>query len=124
MHCFTSYCQNINDVPSTGELEESDTAVMVSINDIRKANAIMIERKYLANIVNEQDSIILYYKDYTIIQDSIIKDFQDKLVMTNEINENLRKQYEKERVKKIIFGTTAGAFAATTLVCILISSLK
>ena len=68
---------------------------MVSINDIRKANAIMIERKYLANIVNEQDSIILYYKDYTIIQDSIIKDFQDKLVMTNEVNENLRKQYEK-----------------------------
>lgn len=97
---------------------------MVSINDIRKANAIMIERKYLANIVNEQDSIILYYKDYTIIQDSIIKDFQNKLVMTNEVNENLRKQYERERVKKIIFGTTAGAFAATTLVCILISSLK
>ena len=97
---------------------------MVSINDIRKANAIMIERKYLANIVNEQDSIILYYKDYTIIQDSIIKDFQDRLVMTNEVNENLRKQYEKERVKKIIFGTTAGAFAATTLICILISSLK
>ena len=97
---------------------------MVSINDIRKANAIMIERKYLANIVNEQDSIILYYKDYTIIQDSIIKDFQDRLIMTNEVNENLRKQYEKERVKKIIFGTTAGAFAATTLVCILIGSLK
>ena len=44
--------------------------------------------------------------------------------MTNEVNENLRKQYERERVKKIIFGTTTGAFAATTLVCILISSLK
>ena len=54
----------------------------------------MIERKYLANIVDEQDSIILYYKDYVVVQDSIIKDFQDKLVMTNEVNENLRKQYE------------------------------
>ena len=38
--------------------------------------------------------------------------------------ESWRKQYERERVKKIIFGTTAGAFAATTLVCILIGSLK
>lgn len=97
---------------------------MVSINDIRKANVLMTERKYLANVVNEQDSIIIYYKDYVVIQDSVIQDFQNRLVKTNEINENLRKQYEKERVKKIIFGSAAGAFAATTLVCILITSVK
>ena len=71
MHCFTSYCQNINDVPSTGEVEESDTAVMVSINDIRKANAIMIERKYLANIVNEQDSIDLEIQESSDNNNSI-----------------------------------------------------
>lgn len=84
----------------------------------------MTERNHLANIVNEQDTIIIYYKDYVVVQDSIIQDFQNRLIKTNKVNENLRKQYERERVKKIIFGSVAGAFAATTLVCVLITSLK
>lgn len=65
----TSWCQNRQATfPSTGELVYSDS-VLISYNDLRKANAKLIELKYekqindsLRSIIKNDDIIITKYK--------------------------------------------------------------
>ena len=108
---FMSWCQSdTTNITSTGDTIKSDTIVNVPISAIRKANVLMIERNYLLDITEEQDSIIEIFK-YRIEQN-------------NKINENINKAYEKERRKTIIFGTTTGVLSAIVVTAILINSLK
>ena len=63
LNSFMSWCQSdTTSIISTGEFINSDTIVNISINHIRKANTLMIERNYLLDITEEQDSIICLYK--------------------------------------------------------------
>lgn len=125
LNSFMSWCQSdTTSIISTGEFINSDTIVNISINHIRKANTLMIERNYLLDITEEQDSIICLYKLYIDEQDSIIKVFKDKVVESNKINEDINKAYERERRKTIIFGTTTGVLAAIVATTILINGLK
>lgn len=125
LNSFTSWCQNdTTDITSTGDTIKSDTIVNVPISAIRKANVLMIERNYLLDITEEQDSIICLHKLYIEEQDSIIELFKDKVEKNNKINENINKAYEKERRKTIIFGTTTGVLSAIVVTTILINSLK
>jgi hypothetical protein len=104
--------ESLNDsIPSTGQQIYEDTIVNVPISIIRKANDKMIERKYLLKVNSAQDSIIQLNNNYIIQQDSIIIDLKDRILRTNKINEELQKQYEKERKKKIVYGSVAGALA-------------
>ena len=74
---------------STGDVIRADTTVAtVPIDLIKDANAKMIERLYLINIVNQQDSIINDKDKYITIQNDLIVDKQ------NLINK------EKQRVTK------------------------
>lgn len=84
----------------------------------------MIERNYLLDITEEQDSIITLHRLYISEQDSIINDFKQRIIKNNKINEDINKAYEKERKKTIIFGTTTGVLAAIVVTTILINSLK
>lgn len=125
LNSFMSWCQSdTTSIISTGEFINSDTIVNITINHIRKANTLMIERNYLLDITEEQDSIICLYKLYIDEQDSIIKVFKDKVVESNKINEDINKAYERERRKTIIFGTTTGVLAAIVATTILINGLK
>lgn len=125
LNSFMSWCQSdTTDIISTGDIIKSDTIVNVPISAIRKANILMIERNYLLNITEEQDSIICLHKLYIEEQDSIIELFKDRIEQNNKINENINKAYEKERRKTIIFGTTTGVLAAIVATTILINSLK
>ena len=125
LNSFMSWCQsNTTSITSTGEFISSDTIVTIPINYIRKANILMIERNYLLNITEEQDSIICLHKLYISEQDSIINDFQQKIIKNNKINEDINKAYERERRKTIIFGTTTGVLAAIVATTIIINSLK
>lgn len=120
-----SWCQsNTTSITSTGDTIKSDTIVNVPISAIRKANILMIERNYLLDITEEQDSIICLHKLYIEEQDSIIEIFKDRIEQNNKINENINKAYEKERRKTIIFGTTTGVLSAIVVTTILINSLK
>lgn len=125
LNSFMSWCQSdTTSIISTWEFINSDTIVNISINHIRKANTLMVERNYLLDITEEQDSIICLYKLYIDEQDSIIKVFKDKVIESNKINEDINKAYERERRKTIIFGTTTGVLAAIVVTTILINGLK
>ena len=65
LNSFMSWCQSdTTSIISTGEVVNSDTIVTIPINHIRKANVLMIERNYLLDITEEQDSIICLHKLY------------------------------------------------------------
>ena len=69
LSCSTSWCQNNSaTISSTGELIASPDSVLVSFNDLRKANAKMVELKYqkeindsLRSIIKNDDIIIREY---------------------------------------------------------------
>ena len=66
----TSWCQNDNaTIPSTGELTATPDSVLISFDDLRKANAKMVELKYekeindsLRSIIKNDDIIMREYK--------------------------------------------------------------
>ena len=102
----------MHDVPSTGDLQLSDTAVTIDIKYIRLANAKLIERKYLLNIVNEQDSIISFKDNYIIEQKKIITDFQNRVDNAIKINEAIKQDIEKQKKRtKIVGGIASSAIA-------------
>ena len=70
LSCSTSWCQNENDsIPSTGERIATPDSVLISFDDLRKANAKMVELKYekeindsLRSIIKNDDVIMREYK--------------------------------------------------------------
>ena len=59
LSCSTSWCQNDNaTIPSTGELTASPDSVLIAFDDLRKANAKMVELKYEKEINDSLRSII------------------------------------------------------------------
>ena len=69
LSCSTSWCQNDNTtIPSTGELFATPDSVLISFDDLRKANAKMVELKYqkeindsLRSIIKNDDTIMREY---------------------------------------------------------------
>ena len=59
LSCSTSWCQNDNaTISSTGELPATPDSVLISFDDLRKANAKMVELKYQKEINDSLRSII------------------------------------------------------------------
>lgn len=59
LSCSTSWCQNDNNtIPSTGELTATPDSVLIAFDDLRKANAKMVELKYEKEINDSLRSII------------------------------------------------------------------
>ena len=59
LSCSTSWCQNDNaTIPSTGEPIATPDSVLISFDDLRKANAKMVELKYQKEINDSLRSII------------------------------------------------------------------
>ena len=73
LSCSTSWCQNENNaISSTGELTAIPDSVLISFDDLRKANAKMVELKYekeindsLRSIIVNDDKIIREYSSYS-----------------------------------------------------------
>lgn len=100
---------------------KSDTIkVAIPIELLRKANIKMIERKYFKKIIIEQDSIITLKDKYILEQENVINDFQKRLLVNAKLNETIRKDLEREKVKSKIFGGIAGVTIVVTIVTILI----
>lgn len=96
--------QTNNGSQSTGSLSKADTTVAtVPIYLIKQANAKMIERIYLIEINNQQDSIILMKNQYIFEQQKIINDFQKRIDAANRINQTIVNDLDKQkRRNKII----------------------
>ena len=70
LSCSTSWCRNDNaTISSTGEHTASPDSVLISFDDLRKANAKMVELKYekeindsLRSIIENDDVIMREYK--------------------------------------------------------------
>lgn len=59
LSCSISWCQNDNaTIPSTGELTASPDSILIAFDDLRKANAKMVELKYEKEINDSLRSII------------------------------------------------------------------
>lgn len=100
---------------------KSDTLkVAIPIELLRKANIKMIERNHFKKIIIEQDSIISFKDKYILEQEKIINDFQKKLITNIQINESIKKDLEKQKLKSKIFGGVAGVAVVVTIVTILI----
>lgn len=69
LSCSTSWCQNDNaTISSTGELTATSDSVLISFDDLRKANAKIVELKYekeindsLRSIIKNDDAIMREY---------------------------------------------------------------
>lgn len=119
---FKSYCQTKGwDVSSTGEIQlTNDNKCIVPIELIKKANAKLVERKYFAKIICQQDTIINLQKQEIKEYSIIVSNMQNRILDANKYNEELQAIIEKQRVKnKIFIGTTCGAIAVTALLLLL-----
>lgn len=106
-----SYAQ-VNDSTSLrGRTQEQvDSNVVISVSYIKQANAKMIERLYLKEICNQQDTIINLKDKYIKEQQAIIDSFQERVIASEELNQRLYKSIDRQRKKKrILLGTTIGA---------------
>ena len=113
--------QTNDSIPSTGDYTKADTTVaIVPIYLIKQANAKMIERLYLIEINNQQDSIIDMKDKYISEQQSIITNFQKRITDINKLNESIKKNLDKQKKRNkiitygaggIIFGLIIGLIA-------------
>ena len=102
--------QTNDSIPSTGDYTKADTTVAtIPIYLIKQSNAKMIERLYLIEINNQQDSIINMKNKYISEQQSIITNFQKRITDVNKLNESIKKNLDKQKKRnKIITYSTGG----------------
>lgn len=108
-------------IPSTGNYTKADTTVAtIPIYLIKQANAKMIERLYLIEINNQQDSIIDMKDKYISEQQNIITNFQKRITDVNKLNESIKKDLDKQKKRNkiitygasgVIFGLIIGLIA-------------
>lgn len=119
MSCLKGWCQNNDDSPFLRGEADSSNVVSISINDIKSANVKLLERKMLLEITTEQDSIIAFKDSYILEQERIIKDFQNRITESNDINNDLAKSLDRQKKITYVVGGVAGAALLTTVVLIL-----
>lgn len=113
--------QTNDSISSTGDYTKADTTVAtIPIYLIKQANAKMIERLYLIEINNQQDSIIDMKDKYINEQQNIITNFQKRITDVNKLNESIKKDLDKQKKRNkiitygaggIIFGLIIGLIA-------------
>lgn len=101
--------QTNDSIPSTGDYTKADTTVAtIPIYLIKQSNAKMIERLYLIEINNQQDSIIDMKDKYISEQQSIITNFQKRITDVNKLNESIKKDLYKQKKRNKIITYGAG----------------
>ena len=97
-----------NDFSTGSELYADSVFANVPVYLIKQANAKMIERLYLIDINNQQDSIIDMKDNYINEQHNIISDFQKKLDSANKINKDMTKALDKQKKRSRIIAYCGG----------------
>lgn len=123
-NCLLNYAKVNNDeIPLRGSADSLiiDTCVNININLLRKANIKMIERNYLLEINNEQDSIINMKDKYINEQQKIITDFQKRIETNNKISQAIQNDLNKQKFRTKIIGGIAGSIIAGLIVGLLIN---
>lgn len=106
---LSSYAQTNNNYPSTGQIKESDTTIVaIPIKYIRNANTKLIERLYLLEINKQQDTLINMKDSYINEQKRIITDFQKRVDEVNKINQAIKQDLDKQKIKNKVITYGAG----------------
>lgn len=106
---LSSYAQTNDNHPSTGQIKESDTTIVtVPIKYIRNANTKLIERLYLLEINKQQDTLINMKDGYINEQKRIITDFQKRVDEVNKINQAIKQDLDKQKIKNKVITYGAG----------------
>lgn len=111
--------QNSNDISTGEELQADTTNIVIPISYIKAANAKLIERLYLKQVIIKKDSIILLKNNYIQEQSIIIKDFQNRINNVNKINLNLQKDIIKKDRRIFTWKCISVAAIVTTGVVLL-----
>lgn len=121
MICFNGLLQaQTISLPLQGSDLEDSIKVELPISLIKKANERLIERKYLISIYYEQDSIIQFQNSYIANQSNIINTMQERIIINNQINEDLNKALDKQKKKNKIITYGAAGVVAGLLIGVLI----
>lgn len=121
LSCSRGYAVNKAYHPSTGGQVRADTAVVaIPIETIRQANIKLIERKYLLEVVKQQDSISAMKDNYIKEQRNIIVDFQKRVDEANKLNVKLNNSINKQKKVIRVLGTGLGAVVIGAIIGILI----
>ena len=107
-------------LPLRASEQEDSITVAVPISIIKKANERLIQRKYLISIYYDQDSIIQLQNSYIANQSNIINTMQERIVINNQINEDLNKALDKQKKKNKIITYSAAGVVAVLLIVVLI----
>lgn len=106
---LSGYAQTNNNSPSTGNLLKADTTIIaIPIKYIRNANTKLIERIYLLEINKQQDTLINMKDRYINEQKRIITDFQKRVDEANKINQAVKQDLDKQKIKNKIITYCAG----------------
>lgn len=106
---LSSYAQTNDNYISTGQIKESDTTIVtVPIKYIRNANTKLIERLYLLEINKQQDTLINMKDSYINEQKRIITDFQKRVDEVNKINQSIKQDLDKQKIKNKVITYGAG----------------
>lgn len=109
MSCLSSYAQTNDNHPSTGKIKQSDTTIVtIPIKYIRNANTKLIERLYLLEINKQQDTLINMKDSYINEQKRIITDFQKRVDEVNKINQAIKQDLDKQKIKNKVITYGAG----------------
>ena len=98
----------VNNSSTGSELYADSAFANVPVYFIKQANAKMIERLYLIDINNQQDSIIDMKDNYINEQHNIISDFQKKIDNDNKINKDMTKALDKQKKRSRIIAYCGG----------------
>ena len=110
LNSLSSYAQTNDNLHSTGQIKQSDTTIVaIPIKYIRNANTKLIERLYLLKINKQQDTLINMKDNYINEQKRIITDFQKRVEEANKINQAVRQDLNKQKIKNKIITYGAGA---------------
>lgn len=89
LNCSISWCQNDNHtISSTGELTATSDSVLVAFDDLRKANAKMVELKYQKEINDSLRSII-------VVDEKIMREYNDNV---NALQKQIKQEVRKRKI--------------------------
>ena len=89
LNCSISWCQNdSHTISSTGELTATSDSVLVAFDDLRKANAKMVELKYQKEINDSLRSII-------VVDEKIMREYNDNV---NALQKQIKQEVRKRKI--------------------------
>ena len=96
-------------LPSTGNSQNADTTITVTIAEVREINKKLIERKYLLKITEAQDSVINNQAEYINEQERVVEETKSALSRVDFLHNRLNKKFN------IVKGTAIALSVAFTI---------